>query len=770
MFSRVLLFLIGLLFLLPRGISQECTLQIHGHLTDVSTGKPVEFVSIYVKELQDGTISDIDGVFELNNLCHGSYHLVFSHVGCATQELFVTLSRDTVLAVQLDHNSTMLHEVQITGQISHQTIQVEESISDYEISTMSSQNMANMLENLSGVSSVKTGNNISKPVVNGLTGNRLAIINNGLVQSGQQWGADHAPEIDPLMANKITVVKGVSAIEYQGSSLGSVILMEPRSIEKDPHLHGKAGYFFQSNGFGNGVHLLLQKYSNTLAWRVSGTLKRSGDLRTSSYYLNNTGAAEANMAVQLEKSISKRWKADLYFSSFNSNLGILRGSQIGNLSDLEEAFARPEPFYTEEIFSYSIDAPYQNVHHHLGKLHTTFKKSETEKFDFTYGFQLNQRKEFDIIRGGRSDEPAMSLKQYTNFLEGKYSLKWGNQWKLKSGIQYTRKDNTNIPETGVLPLIPDYISENIGVYGMIFKRVNKLLMEWGGRYDYTHQNVAAISMTYPREIVRYENKFQNYNFMAGVQYMLDTRWSLSYSIGMASRNPEVNELYSNGLHQGVSGIEEGDPNLVTEYGLKNSLSIKGEVAKRLFVEGLFYTQNISNYIYLQPEDEFRLTIRGAFPVFKYTQADSRISGFDVSGTYEVSDSWMFSGQYSFLWGWNVEENIPLVYMPSNNLTMRLGYRIPHWKKWENLEMEVNDKLVFEQKNLLPSQDYVVPPPTYNLLGAKVSLQRQLARFRLHLYGEVTNVLNVSYRDYLNRQRYFADDLGINLIVGARVSF
>jgi iron complex outermembrane receptor protein len=118
----------------------------------------------------------------------------------------------------------------------------------------------------------------------------------------------------------------------------------------------------------------------------------------------------------------------------------------------------------------------------------------------------------------------------------------------------------------------------------------------------------------------------------------------------------------------------------------------------------------------------------------------------------------------------VEENIPLVYMPSNNLTMRLGYRIPHWKKWENLEMEVNDKLVFEQKNLLPSQDYVVPPPTYNLLGAKVSLQRQLARFRLHLYGEVTNVLNVSYRDYLNRQRYFADDLGINLIVGARVSF
>jgi len=171
---------------------------------------------------------------------------------------------------------------------------------------------------------------------------------------------------------------------------------------------------------GNGLNLALQQYSKLLAWRVVGTLKKSGDNRTSKYFLRNTGNQEANVALQFDKSWNKKWYSDLYFSSFNAELGVLRGSHIGNLTDLKEALEREVPFFTEDEFSYSISSPYQKVNHHLLKFHTKYSISEKQWFDITYAGQYNLRKEFDVRRSGRSDIPALSLKQVSNFIEVKY--------------------------------------------------------------------------------------------------------------------------------------------------------------------------------------------------------------------------------------------------------------------------------------------------------------------------------------------------------------
>jgi len=170
-----------------------------------------------------------------------------------------------------------------------------------------------------------------------------------------------------------------------------------------------------------------------------------------------------------------------------------------------------------------------------------------------------------------------------------------------------------------------------------------------------------------------------------------------YNIGYAARNPEVNELYSNGLHQGVSGIEEGDPNLDKEISVKNTLSIKGNMKNKLFFEGLFYYQKIDNYIFLNPQDEIRLTIRGAFPVFKYEQTDARLIGFDLAATYMVTERFNITGKYSYLNGYDLTNSLPLVYMPSNNLYAALNYQIPKFKKFQNLEFQINNRFVFEQK-------------------------------------------------------------------------
>ncbi len=90
--------------------------------------------------------------------------------------------------------------------------------------------LAALLEQVSGISSIQTGTTIAKPVIHGMYGNRILLINNGARLTGQQWGADHAPEIDKNSFQRIEVVKGAESVRYGSEALGGIILMEQKSL------------------------------------------------------------------------------------------------------------------------------------------------------------------------------------------------------------------------------------------------------------------------------------------------------------------------------------------------------------------------------------------------------------------------------------------------------------------------------------------------------------------------------------------------------------
>jgi iron complex outermembrane receptor protein len=752
-------------------MAQPCQLKVWGRIQDGHSLDPIAFANVYFKEAQQGAVSDANGFFEIPPLCQGSYHVSVSHIGCQTKELYLTVTHDTTLLLQLEHHSQIMDELAIAATaIQEATTQELMLIDAYAISQNTDKNMANMLDNLAGVSTLRNGNNIAKPVVNGLYGNRLILLNNGVAQSGQQWGADHSPEIDPLAADKITVIKGVSALAYQGSNLGSAILINPQKIDSEPHFHGKIRYFFESNGLGNGLNIRVQKHHQKFAWSLVGTAKKKGDSRAAAYYLTNTGAVEGDFSLQMEYTHNTALKSELFFSSFNAHLGVLRGAHIGNLTDLEEALVRSEPFYTKDQFSYQIKSPYQKINHHLLKWNTSYLLNEDHKFDFTYAAQWDLRKEFDVRRSGRSVKPAMSLNQTSYFTEIKYKGYLSSDWEVSSGVQLNRKDNYNEPGTGILPLIPDYISFETGLFVMASKKSEQFSFELGGRYDYLDQRVATISRDVVKEIKRYYNYASNMGLAGGVNYLFSNKMNISYNLGLASRNPGINERYSNGLHQGVSGIEVGNPELVNEQSLKNTLALGGKINAKILYEILYFDQSIENYIFLNPQNEFRSTIRGTFPVFKYAQTKARILGWDLTSTFLFSDRFNASFRASYLKGTDTQNNIPLIYLPSNNLFLAFKYQIPQVGQWEQMAFELQNKYVFEQKNILSDQDFVSPPKGYNLTGVKISGERQLSGNRLNIFLRIDNLFNVSYRDYLNRLRYFADDLGINVIMGLNLNF
>lgn len=769
---RLILLALGFPILL---FSQNCQTKIDGFVEDLGTGLPLEGVNIYIPKIKLGTSTDKLGRFTFQKLCLGEYHIVLSHIGCESQQYLIKLKNDTLVHINMLHSINILDGAIVTGSLSPITTQNILTISEQNISDNANKNLSSMLESISGVSSLKNGSGIAKPIVNGMYGNRLTILNNGVTQGGQQWGNDHSPEIDPLVAGKIRVIKGTSALEYAGSNLGSVILIEPEKIPNEPHIHGKANYAFESNGIGNSLNLQVQQYTDAIAWKINGTVKKSGDKHTPNYFLTNTGNKEANIALQIEKSFSEKLESDFYFSSFNTELGILRGSHIGNLTDLKNSFTRDIPFFTKDNFSYNISAPKQKVNHQLIKSHSKYFITNSQWVDITIAGQLDNRREFDVRRGGRSETPALNLRQYTFSTDVKYHRDFKHGIKLKSGAQFEAIDNTNNPETGILPLIPDYTSYDIGTFAISTIKIKKTLLEAGFRYDNITQNAVTISKSLPRKIIRYNNVFHNINGSLGCTYTINDNLNLSSNLGFTTRNPAINELYSAGLHQGVSGIEEGNIHLKSEKSMKSVVSLTGKVNDFISIEYMAYYQNINNYIFLNPQKEIRLTIRGAFPVFKYEQTDANIYGADISTQLNITESIKSKLVYSFIKGENLTNSIPLINMPSNNISANIVYQFLSpikigSKKLENLEIKLDDKYVFKQTNILPSQDFILPPDAYNIVSFKASGDIQIEEKRIRVFLKINNLFNISYRDYLNRQRYFADDLGINAMIGVNMKF
>ncbi len=764
-----LLALLGLAVLPYVAIGQSCQFKLSGYIMDVGTQRALPDAMLLIEELNRTTFADEQGQFSFNNLCSGAYHLVVTHIGCSSQRFFINFKNDTTLYITLNHNNELIREVFIKGEIYRPTeTPTSYTIEKDEITANSGKNLTQTIDEIAGVSSLSNGAGIAKPVIQGMWGNRVSIINYGIAQSGQQWGVDHAPEIDPFVADRITVIKGANALAYGGVSLGGVVKIEPASIPRDPHIHGLINYSFLSNGLGQTLNAQLEQGKKWGSWRITSTLKLIGDRTSPNYYLTNTGNREANVSALFQKDFTSRLKTSFYYSQFNTEIGILRGSHVSNSTDLALAIGRSEPFFTNDYFSYTIAAPRQRISHHLLKAEAKYLLSDEQMLTLRYGGQLNYRNEFDVRRSGRSDQPALSIAQNTQFIESIYQFPLGDVGFI-TGMQYNFTDNTNDnASTGRMPLIPDYRANQTSAFAIGKYNYSRWLLEFGGRFDYKDLEVLTITETFPREIERKDLQFSNYSLSAGARYQTGPMMDVKLDIGLVQRQPEVNELFSSGLHQGLASVEYGNPNLKAEQSFKAVLDFDIEAGNEWFIQALAYYHTINNYIYLMPTGDFEVNISGSFPVFIYSQTDARLVGADILISRAIGKQWKATIVASFLRGDDLVNNEALIFMPANNALARLAYSLADGKKWRNKTLELNGKFVARQNHYNTNQDFLPPPDGYFLLGLQAGANVHFGHSSLLLNLRIDNALNTVYRDYLNRQRYFADDLGIN--VSLRVGY
>ncbi|MDB5227213.1 MAG: TonB-dependent outer rane receptor protein [Bacteroidota bacterium] len=755
--------------------ADTCDLKISGRILDQHDNSALDYATVYIMELQQGTSADSNGSYELKNICAGTYSFIIEHLACAPDTVVFALNKSITKNFYLEHHTHELAEIITLGtRLDKENTQTTAVIDNKTLTKMEGKDLGNILSTISGVNQLKTGTTISKPIIHGLYGDRISIVNNGVKLETQDWGSEHAPEIDPFASNTIKVVKGAGSLEYGTDAMGGMVLMEPPILQKTKHIKANVSFIGQTNGHGITTSANFEQgFKKQFAYFIQGTYKRLGDGQAPHYNLTNTGLQEGNLSAGIG-FLKNGWDVNAYYALFNQELGILKSSHIGNLTDLQNAIARDTPLVVKP-FTYSIENPKQKIIHHLAKINVIKFFHNQSHIDLTYSFQFNDRREYDIRRGGRSNIPALDMHLISNNLLGTYTRlkRFGkNNASLegKSGFDFLAKHNANNPQTGIRPLIPDYYQYGVGIFDMEKLSVKNFIVEAGGRYDYTR--FLGYKFDRNNNLLKPKYNFHTYAFSLGTSWKNNTdifQWQTNFSV--SSRFPNASELFSDGLHHGIAALEFGNANLKPEKGFKWVNTFTTNYKKYFQSEITFYISRINDFIYLAPLPTPALTIRGAFPAFQYYQANARLLGLDVTVSSDPFSFLFLSLRASLVRGKNISAKDNLIYMPSDRITA--SFDVHHdFKKIKNLHAGLNVQHVFKQTKV-PAliTDFKAAPNAYTVLNSDAGFDLIMnIKHKLSFSISGENIANTTYRDYLDRFRYYADEAGWNLIFRLKYSF
>ncbi|WP_299435677.1 TonB-dependent receptor [uncultured Aquimarina sp.] len=795
--TLMLVFLLGVNFL----FAQECDKTLSGRVIDFHDGVSLEGATITYNSTTIKT--DSNGAYKIIGLCGTSYAFTISHVDCNSQVVTIDLNDVSKKDFYLEHHYTNLEEVDVESSAQKKTTnsQTEDKLNRKQLDQYSSLSIGDALQEISGVNSLSSGNTIVKPVIQGLHSSRIIMINNGVRQEDQEWGEEHSPNLDINAFNELKVIKGAGALQYGGNAIGGVIIAENKLTTLQDTIFGKAQLALSSNGRGGGLNTALNLgFKEGWGAKFQGTLKHFGDSEAPDYILSNTGHREQSFSTGFGYS-SFTYGFEGYYSFYNATQGILRASHIGNTGDLVRAINSSQPLVIND-FTYDINAPKQETQHHLAKLKVYNRFKNLGRLNLQYSFQFNNRKEFDIRRGDDRDKASLDLELLTHSLEGSFLFDSNDNFTKNIGFQYSYQINTPNPDTGVRRLIPDYKKTNAGIFAITEFKINEnLIADAGVRYDFVNIDAKKFYEKDVWDERGYNTEFANLiiedagdqwltnpNFdyssvsaSAGINYSYGNQNSFLFNASYANRAPNPVELFSDGLHHSAAIIELGDLRFDQEKALKFSISSEHQ---DVFGLGSLtvspYISSINDFILLEPTG-IEFTIRGSFPVWEYKQTNALLYGIDIDYGVNIMENLKFNTAFSYIYGQDTTADEPLINMPAPNFRSELVYEKEKW----NLKLRNNTVL---EQTRFPNNNFDIdfiengveqtalvdistPPPSYTVFDLSGTYTFNIWNPKdLTLGMSVTNIFDTNYRDYLNRQRYYADNVGRNFTLNLNFKF
>ncbi|MEG3088382.1 TonB-dependent receptor [Sphingomonas sp. PB4P5] len=607
-----------------------------------------------------------------------------------------------------------------------------------------------------GVSASSFGPNASRPILRGFQGERIRVLTDGIGSIDvSNTSADHAVIIDPLLAERIEVLRGPSALLFGSSAVGGVVNVVdtriPRTVPANGYrLNGIANYGSASDERSGGMagdvavgeHLVLH---------ADGSYLKTGDLRTGKgYLLSKTAraaalsqvglpqdsdepidfAASANLKGRLPNSAAETWTAGVG-AAIITDTGTLGVSY----SHYDSLYGVPIRYATE--VGQEQEAPRLDVVQNRVDL-----RAEVN----TGGGFLDKIR----LRAGQATyrhfelEPDNSVGTafFNKGLEGRLELVQANRggWQGASGVQFF---NRIFDVKGDEAFLPRNETNQTGLFTLQQYSSGKFKAEGGLRYEAT--SAAARTIAGDERFFNGERTFQAVSGSIGASYGVTDAVRFGLNLSHTERAPSAEELFANGGHAGTQAYELGnaDFRLEKSNGAEATMHVHGD---GFSLDASAYYTKFSNYISENQVGQAVCEAAAApsgrdvdLPCFQYQQQDARYYGFEADASLRVATL----GQYT------VNADLLGDYVRANIIDQGDVPRIPPARvlggieaQGDRLQGRVEVEHVFEQNRIAT---FETPTDDYTMVNASIGFSPFGKHSKTSFLISANNIFDVEAR-------------------------
>ncbi len=744
----------------------------------------VPSVGVYAMTAEEGT-------YQVSGLPSGRYAIEFERIGYdpAVREVTVAAGGTARMDVTMSVCAIALAELVVTGTPgARDPLAVAADVDAVSGETLRSMRDASLGATLArtvpGVSSIETGSQAGIPVLRGLSGTRVRILQNGIGQEFYQYGVRHHPPTSLAEAERVEVVRGAASILYGSDALGGAVNVLTRRLPSAPegrlHVGGEAEtQLFSNNGEVAGlldVHAAWSRFGV----RAGLETRHGGDIQTPDQpdFFQKTAAGTARTGMYGDP----KYTGELPYTGFDqwSTYG-----QVGVRGPFGVVEAVVTHWDDENNYLLpsggpkgSLENPPVGVGLHLAQTNVTLKGSLTGdrvvvRPTLSYQRALRQALPSGCVIGDGSDyEVDLQKDVLTSRLE--VAHEGGGRLGGTVGAELVHHDGKT---RGPVALEPGATVTSLGVFAFEETKLGRLTLSMGARFDHRRQEAKANLLTSDPDLLA--SSYSVFSGSVGGVYRLGEGWALAANATSGFRAPTVFELFANGEHGGVAAYQRGDPELGPERSLGMDVSLRAH-SGRLRGEINGYRTLIRNYIYLKNTGEE--TGQG-LPIYQAGQTDASILGVDGTVESDVLGWLAVGGHFSALRGTGDDiaagggrRGGPLPLLPPTEMggfvrfhgsqlgpVLAPAFRVDiHHARAKDAAGVIEP---FSQFDLIPFG--TASTEAYTLIDMEARMVVETGPAQISVTLTATNLLDTAYRAFLDTYKGYTLSMGRN--VGLRVS-
>ncbi|MDR2824900.1 MAG: TonB-dependent receptor [Prevotellaceae bacterium] len=700
--------------------------------------QPVAYANVYFPDSKTGTATDKNGVFQVSENAK-SVLTQISSVGFQTLLQSIDYQRDTIIFLVPSPHA--LQEIVVSAfgkKLQSENISNVEQLSLNSVDNQAI-NLAEKLKRVIGVDNLSTGAGIGKPVIRGLSGNRVAIFSQGVRVENQQWGDEHGLGLDENGYENVEIVKGPASLLYGSDALGGVVYFADERFAKNNTLEAALRSDFQSNTLGTRNTAAFKFSKNKFHFNVFGGYTAHKD------YADGAGARVPNSRFNTaDVKTNFAYTGENFVTSLKYNY--LREKY--GLTEIEE---EPQIYQNK----YRPELPFQDLSTHILSNENTIFLQKNSKIKIDLGYVFNNRKELE-------DSEVAALNMNLNTFS--YNVKWYStklgKFSFVAGSQGLYQTNFN---RGEEVLIPDAATFDAGAFAMTdFYYAQKAYFQAGVRFD--SRNVQTSDN-------QFDKTYTAFNFSAGIFQPLAKNLSLRANLSSGFRSPNMYELLSDGIHEGTNRYEIGNQDLKIENAYQFDLSVN-YAATHLELFANPYFNFIKNFIYVQPSGSQIDDV----DVYNYVQGDAFLYGGETGfHLHPHPVDWLhIESAYSTVFGQKTNNDfLPL--MPSQKLKTTIKSNFSFQKAeaksfsiLQEFSAYIRYQYSFAQNRLA---EFETKTPDYHLVDFGASFDFMFGKQKLLFNISANNIFNEKYFDHLSRYKNEGIlNIGRNIIISLSVPF